>query len=349
MLASTVLLALLGRGLYLSSESEVLSPPTSPTAAAHSRFMSSYDPNDAHQSQFSDSDLLATVNTDMSADLLAAVNTDTSADLLAAVNTDTSADPIATATLKIDLVVVPYFSYKASDNGLVEREKEYLTVLQRNLGHDLVSRIHVLTTNASETWERFNKFELPSQNKLLVSEVESVDLVRDIFEYISQNLVGKHVMFTNADIWLGNGFDQVDPLVMCKRRILYAITRQITEEERCGMKDYCLELQYMGSHDTFLFYLNESIPEQALKHLNFKFPARGTENVLMWVFLNELKYCILNPCSILETFHFHCSGLRNQLTWKKVSNANYTCFSPFTKNLICLPELHTDCTKFKIP
>ena len=322
-LVSAVLL--FGGWWYSSSEPKVSSPFTYTLPTAHSRSMSTFGPNEAQQTQLRDSDLPAAVNT-----------------------TDTSADHAA--NLKMDLVVVPYFSYKASENGLLEREKEYLTVLQRNLDHDLVSRIHVLTTNATETQERFNKFELPNQNKLLVSEVKSVDLVRDIFEYISQNLVGKHVMFTGADIWLGNGFDQVDPLLIRKRRIMYAITRQLAEGERCGKKDYCLELPYIGCHDTFLFYLNETIPEQALKYLDFKFPAPGIENVLMWVFMKELKYCVLNPCSILETFHFHCSGLRNHLTWKRVNNAQNTALSFFTKNLTCSPELHRESyTRFKVP
>jgi hypothetical protein len=76
---------------------------------------------------------------------------------------------------------------------LAEREKEYLTVLQRNLRHDLVRCIHVLTTNAEETWQHFRKVDLPKNNKLLVSELKSIEKVQDAFEYISRNLVGRDV------------------------------------------------------------------------------------------------------------------------------------------------------------
>ena len=96
-------------------------------------------------------------------------------------------------------------------------------------------------------------------------------MVRPFFEYISQNLVGKNVMFISGDIWLGRGFDQVDPIVMRKQKIMYAITRQVTHnEERCGRKDLCLEENYIGCHDTFLFYLHEPMPEGALQPLDFQ-------------------------------------------------------------------------------
>ena len=237
--------------------------------------------------------------------------------------------------LKMEVVIVPYFTYRASEDKLLDREKEYMTCLQRNLNHNLVSRIHILTTNAEETRQIFKKYELPNPTKLLISEVKSVEMVKDIFDYISQNLVGKNIMFTNGDIWLGNGFDLVDPIVMRKQKIMYAITRRIVEEERCGRTDLCLELPYIACHDSFLFYLDEAIPEQALEFLNFKFPAPGTENVLMWVFQKKLKYCVLNPCPILETFHFHCSRLQNHGSWKRINYRNNSVTSPVTKKLVC--------------
>ena len=239
-------------------------------------------------------------------------------------------------TLKMDLVIVPYFSY-FSDDKLFEREKEYLTVLQRNLKHDLVRCIHVLTTNAEETWQHFKKADLPKNNKLLISEVKSVEMVRDAFEYISQNLVGRDVMFVNADIWLGSGFDRIDPQVMRKQRIMYTLTRHVTEEERCGGTNMCTEDRYIGSHDSFLFHLTEALPKSVLKHLNFRLPSWGMENVLIWLFQNDLKYCTLNPCSILETFHLHCSGLRNHEQRPRVDKG-ISGRSPFTKSLVCQPS-----------
>ena len=176
--------------------------------------------------------------------------------------------------LSINMVIIPYLRYiNASDEAILEREKEYKTCLQRNLNHDLVSHIHLLTTNAQETLQRFN--DLPNQDKLIVSEVKSIDLARDPFEYISQNLVGKDVMFANADNYLGGGWDRVDPLVMSRQKIMYAVTRQVAQEEKCNVPnvksfsgiDMCFDMRYIGSHDALLFRLTEPLTEEFLKEL----------------------------------------------------------------------------------
>ena len=181
------------------------------------------------------------------------------------------------------------------------------------------------------------KFDLPKNNKLLVSEVKSIEMMRDVFEYISQNLVGRDVMFVNADIWLGNGFDRIDPQVMHTQRIMYTLTRQVTEEEQCGSNNMCTEDKYIASHDSFLFHVTEALPESALERLNYRVASLGMENVLIWVFQKKLNYCTLNPCSILETFHFHCSQLHNYIHWPRVNNGSNSGVSPFTGSLVCVP------------
>ena len=167
----------------------------------------------------------------------------------------------------MDLVIIPYFVHAtASEKALRDREKEYMTALQRNLNHNFVRRIHLLTTNAKEAAQRLERFKLSNQSKLLTIEVTGIEHTRYAFDYISQNLVGKDVMFVNADNYLGSGFDRVDPAVMCENKIMYALTRRANKEETpCEKKDFCVDQRYAGSHDAFLFHLAEPIPESALK------------------------------------------------------------------------------------
>ena len=243
--------------------------------------------------------------------------------------------PSSRRRLSINLVVVPYLQYKAvSDEHIIAREKEYKTALQRNLNHELIRKVHVLTTNARETRHRFSG--LANRSKLIVSELRSIDMMRDPFDYISQNLVNKDVVFTNADIYIGGGFDHVDPMVLSQQNIMYALTRQVDKEqkEKCNLTNLCTEKHYIGSHDTFLFHLTEPIPENALKHLEKGLISPGMENVLLWVFQNLLNYCTLNPCTILETFHVHCSHIRNK-KGKRVNHRGYSGWAPFTKKLVC--------------
>ena len=241
--------------------------------------------------------------------------------------------------LSIDLVIVPFLKYsKASGvnrEKLIKREQEYRTVMQRNLNHPQVSRLHVLTTDPQETMRHFNNFT--NQEKMIVAKVKSIAWTRHPFEYISLHLIGKDAMFANGDIYLGDGFNLVDPEVMSHQDIMYALTRQIAYNERCTPKsvyntDLCREYNYIGSHDTFLFHLKEPLTEDFLENLEFTPGFSGMENVIIWLFKTKLNYCVLNPCRILETFHLHCSGLR---TPRKRVDANRSGHSPFTNNLTC--------------
>ena len=208
-----------------------------------------------------------------------------------------------------------------------------------------VSRVHVLATSAKDTMERFKG--LANHSKLVVAEVSSIEVARDPWDYISQNLVGKDVMFTNADIYLGDGFELVDPLLMAEQKIVYALTRHVAESEKCpGVStpsekyaNLCLDKAYMGSHDSFLLHLTEPLPGEALGELELLLPNLGMENVLLWIFQTMLKFCTLNPCRTLETFHFHCSYLRNNYNRPRVNVKNgvhwHNGLAPFTKKLLC--------------
>ena len=242
--------------------------------------------------------------------------------------------------LSISLVVILFLKYSkksgVNSENIVKREQEYRTVMQRNLNHPQVNRVHVLTTDPEETLAHFNNFT--NQEKMLVAKVKSIAWLRDPLEYISLHLIGKDVMYANADIYLGDGFDLVDPEVMSHQNIMYSLTRQISKKERCRHKtlyntDLCREHKYGGSHDTFLFRLKRPLTEDFLRNFEFTPGSLGMENVLMWAFETKLKYCILNPCRILETFHLHCSELRSPRKW--VSSGKKNGRSPFTKKLTC--------------
>ena len=212
-------------------------------------------------------------------------------------------------SLSIHMVVVPFLNFNITNERIEAREAEYKHVLQKNLAHPLVQCVHLLTTNYTETAQRFK--DLTGRSRMLVSEVGSIDLARDPFEYISKNLLGRDAMFANADIYLGKGFERVDPTLMDKEKIVYALTRRVAQEDRCGAErsytdtDKCMEAKYIGSHDVLFFRLHEPLSEEFLEPLGFDLVSPGIENVLIWLFRKRLKYCPLNPCSVLEAFHYH--------------------------------------------
>ena len=237
--------------------------------------------------------------------------------------------------LSIHLVIVMFRS-TSNESKVLLREQEHATVLQRNLNHPLISRIHVLTADRGGMEEYLRGLDLQNRHKLLVVENKQWDTYRGIFEYISDNLTDKDVMYANGDIYLGNGFEKVDANVLSKRNIFYALSRLGKQEEKCKMQDFCGgDFQYLGAHDAFLFHLKEALPEQALKELEYKCWDYGAENVLIGVFQQLLHYCTLNPCKILESYHLHCSGAHHGNRVRINTNNSFNGLSPFTTKLTC--------------
>ena len=239
--------------------------------------------------------------------------------------------------LTIHLVVVMFRSISNETKSIL-REQEHSTVLQRNLNHSLITTVHIMTGDKVGMEEYLRGLDLPNRHKLVVVESEEWDTMRGVFQYISDNLADKDVMYANGDIYLGNGFEKVDASALSKRHIFYALTRLGKQEEACKMEDFCGgDLQYIGAHDAFLFHLKEPIPEEALKELEFKIWDYGAENVLIGVFNKLLHYCTLNPCKILEIYHLHCSGAR-RLDRVRINNKNkFSALAHFTNELNCQP------------
>ena len=242
--------------------------------------------------------------------------------------------------VSIHMVIVPFLMYNASNEAILEREKEYKFVLQRNLAHPRVQCIHLLTTNYSETFQRFKNVE--NSNKLFISEVKSVEKARDPWDYISDRLLNKDVMFATADIYLGSGFEEIDSTAMEKEKIMYSISRHVAPEHytSCGktsknyfFRDICS--RYMGSHDGFLLRLREPLPEQFLLQLDFDLVRFGMECRVNWLFVKVLNYCVLNPCSILNLFHYHCSDLRTNVKKNPISHTHQYHWIRPSKNLSC--------------
>ena len=193
-----------------------------------------------------------------------------------------------------------------------------------------------MTASKAEMEEYLRGLDLPNRHKVVVVESKQWDMMRGIFQYISNNLVGKDVMYANGDIYLGNGFEKVDANVLSSRNIFYALTRLGKQEENCKMQDFCGgDFQYMGCHGLFLFHLKEPLPEEALKALEFKMWELGSENVLIGVFNKLLHYCTLNPCKILEGYHLHCSAARRSDRVRVNTNNTFNGLAPFTTNLTC--------------
>ena len=126
--------------------------------------------------------------------------------------------------------------------------------------------------------------------------------------------------------------------LMCQNRgqkIMYALTRHPSPERKCTQGATCNK-PYVGSHDSFVINLAEPIPEVVLEEIDYETGFLGIENCLMWAFKtlnNFMNFCILNPSSILKTFHYHCSSFQSNGSQVNVCGKSAIAYP--TTNLTC--------------
>ena len=224
-----------------------------------------------------------------------------------------------------------------ADSRLNDRVKEEKYALLKNLIHPLVANVHIIAEN-KEAMVDFLNNEGVYSDKIIIYNNSRPATMKDVFQYISQykyqyNLVNKVSSFANGDIYLGNGFSKLNPQIMSKQRIMYTLTRQHSPEANCPESTSLCNTPYRGSHDTFVMRLTESVPIDVLKDLDYQLGTPGSTNRLMWTFNTKLNYCLLNPCSILQTYHFHCSHFYTN-KWH-VSTQRRSASSHPTKHLTC--------------
>ena len=204
-------------------------------------------------------------------------------------------------------------SINSFEAKFLQRVSEEVFVLRKNLHHPLIAKVHILAEHKNLLMD-FLIEKKTNLQKIVIHNNGKVATMRDIFQYISKNLVNKTAIFANGDIYLGDGFDRVNTTQMRDKRIMYALTRHHAPERNCSEEEFLCNKPYVGSHDTFMVHLKEPIPQAFLKELEYELSSWGSENRLMWVFKEKMDFCVLNPCNIFKPFHYHCSGFYNNHT-----------------------------------
>ena len=223
-------------------------------------------------------------------------------------------------------------SQKEATPKINDRVKEEMYVLRKNLQHPLVTSMHVIAANKTLLEKALRK-EGVGDDKISIYDNSRPPTMKEVFQYVSDHLMNKIVVVSNGDIYLGSGFDRLNHTTMTEQRIMYALTRHHAPESNCTEGVALCSLPYHGSHDTFVFILHEPIPSDVLDELNYQLGSPGSENRLMWAFQTKLNYCLVNPCFVLKTYHFHCSGVRTSHERINIMGKSATC--PPSKLLVC--------------
>ena len=203
-----------------------------------------------------------------------------------------------------------YFMY--GQRQLNEEEKEarifeIISTYQKNLNHPLIKSLYIVT----EQWESVHflqHIDFSNSSKLVLVLSENGVKAIDMFSFISMCLQGEIAMLTNSDISIGEGFEKINPESMREKKIMYALTRHATWNSH-GVCEY---EKFNGNADSFLFYVRNftSTDFKQLSVITQNNP--GIENVIIYMFREDLGFNVSNPCKILKTYHQHQVQARNK-------------------------------------
>ncbi|KAK6190494.1 hypothetical protein SNE40_002354 [Patella caerulea] len=205
-----------------------------------------------------------------------------------------------------------------------ERMSEYVTGLQNTLNHECVHRVHFLY-NESNVVDYVKAHVKINTTKLVFNRVEDPLHQATYFDFAYEKLQGEMAMYTNIDVYPGEGFELINKDDLISKKLMYTLTRHGKQEKNCDMSKTnitCDRKGYVGSHDSYIFVPDGPLSPQIRKALNFRSVVFGQENVMIHTFRNLGHFKVTNPCKVLFVYHIHCSNLRDSTRSRINTSAN---------------------------
>ncbi|XP_064614265.1 uncharacterized protein LOC135477957 [Liolophura sinensis] len=197
---------------------------------------------------------------------------------------------------------------------LINREKEYIVSLKRNLNHSSVLSVHLFSHKPEQLYEKLTVQYGVDMKKVVFYNSTENPTYQEMFGYVSRFLQGRFIMILNADNYMGDGFVDLDLDYLRKNKVMYSLTRRFPVPMPTGCrvtnKAHCEQNSaYLGSHDSFLFFVASQLPGNFLAELNYPSHVYGSENIAIWAFKHILKFSVLNPCKKVHIHHLHCTAI----------------------------------------
>ena len=201
----------------------------------------------------------------------------------------------------------------ANRNDVIEaRQMEVLDVLQSNLLHPVIERVHMLVWD-KETAEYIRSLPLKNSEKLMLRIIGKDVGLKEQFLYASECLSDRIIAISNQDNKIGKGWDNTEYHQILKSKdIMYALTTHSPIETNCTwLNDIgTCSRWHISTHDTFVLCAKNWNAKIFSELSSITPDMMGMENLLILVFQNKLKYRILNPCKTLYVHHHHCVPVR---------------------------------------
>lgn len=206
-------------------------------------------------------------------------------------------------------------SFYYSQNS--ERQDEIETTLANNLSKMHINNIHLFIEKKDQ--ELFIKSAFSTHdhyNKIKIVECDAQPKYPDLFRYGS-NLPDTICCICNSDIEISIDTENVSLLERLRdTKCVFFLSRH-----ECDMS--CPNItNYQGSHDACIFHstvIRNSINDTDYEFINYIQNTSGIEALITLLFIETLRYEMLNPCYQIKLIHHHASAIR---LWEPLQNGH---------------------------
>ena len=223
-----------------------------------------------------------------------------------------------------------------TDELIDARIMEIVDVIQANLLHPYIQEVHILVSE-QEGIDFLKRINFQNAKKLVLkfTSGESVTLKLQLL-YASKCFKNRIIAISNQDNKFGTGWEKLNPDILHRKKIMYALTRH-TALSRCkgstGSANCDPGYPYIGSHDTFVLDVRNGFTSEELKTMDsVSANLAGMENLFIWMFTAQLGFTVLNPCPILNVNHHHCVPIRD-MNRRRVNTGGRSRTVGFTEKL----------------
>jgi len=216
-------------------------------------------------------------------------------------------------------LILQYFRIKRSEldkdyHKLCRRQKEYTECLKKNLKYNIINKIHILLEDEEAFTELISQGIDITEQKLNIVHCNKRMNYKDFFVYANKYLNGKIVIYLHTDIYLLNGFKNINKFHLKNK--IYALARSNNINGQNTGRGIVIKKipnkteKYCCTIDGWCFL--SPIPKEILNDLNYYPNTWGGENKLIYTFKKK-KYKVI--CSnLLKLVHLHITDIR---PWNK--------------------------------
>lgn len=199
----------------------------------------------------------------------------------------------------------------------IERQKEYEICLRNNLENSFIEKICLFVEQDLEAYVLKTDNDLLKHEKLRVIPHYKRLTFLSLFNYANENFAGEVVIISNSDIYHDNTIQKLIDFDF--NGVFIALSRAF-DVINDGLSEH-RPISWGDSQDTWVFRVPIKID-----NCDFNLGIRGCDNRIVSEAL-AAGYRVINPVSVIKTFHVHSSMYRTYDAIEPVSGPYQSCFN----------------------